>query len=50
MDMFLLFSDYINIVNLPTKSQASETFEGQTVIASGWGKTSESEHVEPLNL
>jgi hypothetical protein len=49
MDMFLLFSDYINTVNLPTRSQASLTFEGQAVIASGWGKTSESKHVEPLN-
>jgi hypothetical protein len=48
--MFLLFSDYINVVNLPSPSQASETFEGVGALVSGWGKTSESKHVEPLHL
>lgn len=49
MYMFLLFSDYLKPINLPTRSQASNTFEGEAALVSGWGKTSESKHVEPLN-
>lgn len=47
--MFLLFSDYIKLVNLPSFSQATNTFAGEGALVSGWGKTSESKHVEPLN-
>ncbi|KAG8224271.1 hypothetical protein J437_LFUL005077 [Ladona fulva] len=34
-------TQYIGTINLPTRSMSSETFVGQEVIASGWGKTSD---------
>jgi hypothetical protein len=46
--MFVLFSDTILPVNLPSYSQAGDTYEGVQAIVSGWGKTSESKYVEPF--
>jgi hypothetical protein len=47
--VFLLFSEYLKVVKMPDSSQISDTFEGVEALVSGWGKTSESKHVEPLN-
>jgi hypothetical protein len=44
-----IVSANIKPVNLPSSSQASDTFEGVTAVVSGFGKTSESKCVEPFN-
>jgi len=45
----LEFNDRVQPVNLPTQSQAKETFDGSAVIASGWGKDSDkSTSVSPV--
>ncbi|XP_049947933.1 brachyurin-like [Schistocerca serialis cubense] len=42
-------SSYIALVNLPSRSQAGNSFEGQTATVSGWGLTADS-YIGLVNL
>jgi hypothetical protein len=50
IDFFRHADEYINVVRLPKTSDASKTFSGSAVIATGYGMTANSIHTQNLLL
>lgn len=40
------FSDKIQILPLPTRSDANINFEGKIVVSSGWGRYSDGKYID----
>jgi hypothetical protein len=42
--MFMKFTGYIGAVRLPSRFELSNTYAGETLRVSGWGRISDSEY------